>query len=247
VNIGTTAFTRAYKLNSWWCWITVVLLAGCYTTFVLKNDVLNRQVDTSPYLDVFDDPSCVRSNPLSLNNAGTEILNLEEEKSSLLVQSSLQSSASPSIRDSASSSAQLSVPGSVRIAASTEADMLKPPTKSSSSSSSMRSVPLWSTESYRYGALVKGDDSYLSILPDIRSSFLVSWRGELLKTRLLIEIIFASWAIWIIRSDIALIFKLSPLAQGVAWGRCPLWILNVFLLVALTIVAMSFSKKFDGE
>jgi hypothetical protein len=243
VNIGSTAFTRAYKLNNWWCWIAVVLLAAYYTSFVLKDDFLHGQVDTSPYLDVFDDPSIVRSNPISLESASRETFKEEEEeKRSLLVQSSPQASASPSIRVAGSKSVQASVSGSVVTPDSAEPGVLQP-SANSSSSSSLNSVPLASAEAHGYGALVNGDNSLLSILPEIRASFLVSWRREFQKIRLLFEILLASWAIWIIRRDIALIFKLSPLAQGVAWGRCPLWILNVFLLAALAIVAMSYNKK----
>jgi hypothetical protein len=244
VNIGAMAFERAYKLNNWWCWITVVFLASCYAIFVLKNEILPRQVDTSPYLDVFDEPLSVRSNPLSSNMTTAAAFNLEEEKHSLLAQPFPEASASPSIRASMSEVAQASVPGSVTHSTAAAADIFNPVSKSSSSStSSMRSVPFGSAEAYGYGAMGNGDNSHLSILPEIRASFLVSWTAELRKIRLLIEILLASWAIWIIRRDVALIVKLSSLAQGVAWGGCPLWILNVFLLTALAIFAMSYKKK----
>jgi hypothetical protein len=114
----------------------------------------------------------------------------------------------------------------------------------------MNSVPLGSADdSGGYGALGNHFQSNLSISPEIRATFIVSWRSELEKIRLLFEVLVASWAVWIIRRDIALIVKLSPLVKGLAWGRCPLWILNIFFLVVLVVFANAYTnrKKENGR
>ncbi|KAG7370810.1 hypothetical protein IV203_019380 [Nitzschia inconspicua] len=229
VNIGTVAFTGAYKLNNWWCWISVVALAGCYTFFVLKSNFFDRQVDMSEYLGVFDTVS-VGSNPAGISRASVD---MEYEKQSLL--------ARPSDQGAISSSAQESVQVSMQrsIMSSTSSEICKSEPKLPSSSS-MRSVPLGSADVSSYGTT---DRTHLTILPEIRSSFVRSWTGELRKIQLLAEILVASWAVWIIRRDVAIIIKLSPLAKGIAWGRCPFWILNIFLLVALAIFAVSYNRK----
>jgi len=80
--------------------------------------------------------------------------------------------------------------------------------------------------------------------PQIHSTFISSWRIELEKLRLVLEILLACWAIWIIRSSIILIVKLSPLTTSdIAWGRCPLWILNIFLMVALICFGIRYNNN----
>lgn len=236
VNIGTVAFTGAYRLNNWWCWIMVVSLAGCYTSFLLKTDWLDRRMDVSEYLDVFDTVT-VESNPLSYEERSRNSVDNQEEKVSLLAQSSLRGSLSESMRDSASDYVETSAQGSIMNSAS---PAYSKSDQRSSSSSSMRSVPLGNAEASGYGAT---DQIQTMILPEIRATFVRSWTSELRKTLLLVEILVVSWAVWIIRRNIILIFKLSPLVKGIAWGRCPLWILNIFFFVALAVFAMSYNRK----
>ena len=76
------------------------------------------------------------------------------------------------------------------------------------------------------------------------SSMDFSWNRDLIKVRLLFEFWLASLALWIIRRDLELIRKLSPLSAGLVWGMAPLWIVNIclFLIIATLIVSLANIK-----
>jgi hypothetical protein len=235
VNIGSIAFTGAYKLNNWWCWISVFLLSACYSVYVVKTNYVNSQFDTSGYLEVFDaSPSIVSGGPSKI----------EHEKRLLLAELSLPESVQQAMGNSITGSLEGSAQGSIM---SPDSGSSSPEPPAVKSSSSMSSVPLGDVERTGYGATSNGSHAYMSIIPEIRSSFVSSWSCELGKLQLLFEMVVASWALWIIRTDIILIFKLSPMAKDFAWGRCPLWILNIFFLFILVTVAMSWNKKGESS
>lgn len=116
------------------------------------------------------------------------------------------------------------------------------PNASAESSSSMQSVPVGDSE-------CRNDDDYGSLSNSFRASLSASprnfsWKSELEKIRLLLEFWLASIGLWIVRRDLELIRKLSPLATGVVWGRAPLWILNIcFSLVFATLTVSLANMK----
>ena len=87
-------------------------------------------------------------------------------------------------------------------------------------------------------------DHLFNDYPQIHSTFVSSWKIELEKLRLVFELLLACWAIWIMRSSIMLIVKLAPLTRSdIAWGRCPLWVLNIFLMMALICFGIRFNHS----
>jgi hypothetical protein len=99
-----------------------------------------------------------------------------------------------------------------------------------------------------YGTLVGTTDEdryrhFLNEYPHIHSTFISSWRVELEKLRLVMEILLACWSIWVVWNSVNLIVKLSPLASEVTWGRCPLWILNIFLLAILICFGIWYTSQ----
>lgn len=249
VNVGSAAFKRAYLMNIWWTWIVVFGLAACYTFYVIRHqDMLRTTTDTSEYLDAFDADALSKGSAAG-HDIYTSLGNEQNiERQSLLsnsppesvqgsVQGSVHGSAQRSYRDSVHDSPSSTTQGAVL-------PITNPLPSHRSSSSSMKSVPLRNEEDRGgYGALGDFSRSNPSVSPEIRATFIVSWRSELEKVRLLFEILVASWAVWIIRRDIELIVKLSPLVKGLAWGRCPLWILNIFLLVILVAAAKAYTNR----
>jgi hypothetical protein len=94
-----------------------------------------------------------------------------------------------------------------------------------------------------YGSVTTEEGDAQSISTQIASTFITSWRAELDKIRLLFEFLIASWALWIIRRDMILIMKLSPLSPDLVWGGFPLWILALLLLVVLGFTRYTFSTS----
>jgi hypothetical protein len=253
VNVGSAPFKRAYQMNIWWTWIMVFGLASCYTLCVKRDrDALRTPTDTSEYLDVFDTDACSNGSLAGHGNYTSPGDEQSIERQSLLsnyAPESLQGSVQGSVQGPLQGSVQHSFRDSVQQSTSSTTQgvilpMTNPPRSYRSSSSSMKSVPLQNENVLGgYGALGDLSTSNHSISPEIRATFIVSWRSELEKIRLLFEILVASWAVWIVRRDIELIVKFSPLVKGLAWGRCPLWILNVFLLVILLALSKVYTNN----
>jgi hypothetical protein len=89
-----------------------------------------------------------------------------------------------------------------------------------------------------YGSVTADANQFIPA--EIASTFITSWATELNKVRLLFEFLIVSWALWIIRRDMMLIMKLSPLSHDLVWGVFPLWILDVSLLAFLGFIASAF-------
>lgn len=219
--IGTITFGRAHVLNSSLLWLAVLCMSLWYGIFIQthKNAVANDLLTNC--CDGFDNVIPIIRNECVSGN--------ENERHSLLATSdheSFQASAPSSDNNlSTGSSNQSSLHNSQQV---------------SSSSPSMESVPIGSTEyedECDYGSLTDIFRAHLSTSPD---NF--SWKTELLKVRLLFEVLIASVAIWIVRRDLSLIRKLSPLAKDLVWGKAPLWILNILCFTAVATVVISFAN-----
>ncbi len=113
------------------------------------------------------------------------------------------------------------------------------PSTSSGSQPSMYTIPVGSSDSYNHEDDHGSLSRYLGHL-----SFNARLASDLEKVRLLLEIYLASLGLWIMRKDLELIRKLSPLASLV-WGQAPLWIVNIclFLVLASLIVSVANIKK----
>jgi Na+-transporting NADH:ubiquinone oxidoreductase subunit NqrE len=109
---------------------------------------------------------------------------------------------------------------------------------------SMRSVEMGDSlyDNDDYGSLSNIFRSHLSTSP-----MKFSWKSELEKTRLLFEFWMVSLALWIVRRDLALIRKLSPLSTELVWGQVPLWILNSCLIILFVTLIVSFSNMKFGR
>jgi hypothetical protein len=108
--------------------------------------------------------------------------------------------------------------------------------RSTPSSNSWGSVDLGSASSSRtagmsYGSTQDGANTLFS--SEVSSTFITSWTAQLGRLMFLVEILLASWAVWVIRHDMVVILKLSPLAPRIAWGFFPLWVLDIMLAVLL--------------
>ena len=227
--VGTMAFTQVDKLNTYVVWFFVLLISVCYT-FHIQNHKYAVADDLSVHLDDVEDQSSNHNNGQSKNNESVHFdsMNKGDESDSLLP-ACIQGSATHN-------------PGSVQGSCQGYKSSIQGSKISVVSSSSMRSIQLESVESDEYGSLSNIFRAHLSTSP-----LEFSWESELEKIRLLFEILIASFAIWIIRRDLALIRKLSPLTAGLVWGALPLWILNIFLVVIVATGAVMFAMKKIGK
>lgn len=92
-----------------------------------------------------------------------------------------------------------------------------------------------------YGSTMT-EDVHRSLSPEISSTFISSWVAQLNQLKLLLDMLLASWAVWVSRHNILIIFKLSPISPGIVWGFFPLWVLDVFLFALLGVLIHGFCK-----
>ena len=224
--IATVAFERVHLVNTYAVWLAVLCISASYGIFVQKNnyavadDLLTYYGDISEVLY-----------PTS-NSDGES--GKENERLSLLSMPYQERS-----HESLSESAEGFFMGSPNKSPIQNSKV------SAESSTSMQSIPIGSTESknkVEYESLTNSFRARLSTSP---VNF--SWKSELEKVRLLFELLIASVAIWIVRRDLSLIRKLSPLAKDVIWGRAPLWILNIFLFIAFATFVVAFANTKFGQ
>jgi hypothetical protein len=112
----------------------------------------------------------------------------------------------------------------------------------------MRSVPLGDgsgSEGHTAGSSVAAGYGTIGMAPMVMTQ--ARYILQLKKIRFLFEIFIACWAVWIVRRNVVLIIRLSPLVGDLAWGRCPLWILNIFAFVVIAWFVLACNKKcLDG-
>lgn len=84
------------------------------------------------------------------------------------------------------------------------------------------------TKDNNYGSTVVTNGHEFS--SEISSTFISSWTAQLSRLCFLVDMVLASWSIWVVRYNVAVIFKISPLSPGIVWGYMPLWVLNLVLL-----------------
>ncbi|OEU08822.1 hypothetical protein FRACYDRAFT_271597 [Fragilariopsis cylindrus CCMP1102] len=227
--VGTMAFTQVDKVNTYVVWFFVLIISVCYTIHI-QNHKYAVADDLSVHLDDVEDQSSNHNNGQSKNYDSDHFdsMNKGDESDSLLP-ACIQGSTTNN-------------PGSVQGSCQGYKSSIQGSKISVVSSSLMRSIQLESVESDEYGSLSNIFRAHLSTSP-----LEFSWESELEKIRLLFEILIASFAIWIIRRDLALIRKLSPLTAGLVWGALPLWILNIFLVVIVATGAVMFAVKKIGK
>jgi hypothetical protein len=92
-----------------------------------------------------------------------------------------------------------------------------------------------------YGALPTA--TLPSIAQEVQSSLVSPWSIDFRKVQLLFEILVACWSAAVVWRDCILILKLYPMVQGLAWGMCPLWILNIFVLLAVLVLVVECQWK----
>lgn len=93
----------------------------------------------------------------------------------------------------------------------------------------------WSIADLSYGSTQ--ESTIMSVGPEVASTFISSWATQLNRLMFLAEILLASWALWVVRYDMAIIFKLSPLAPRIIWGFFPLWVLDIILAALFAALA----------
>ena len=114
------------------------------------------------------------------------------------------------------------------------------------SSGSMRSVPLGDDGGGGSGSSAGGHTTTIGTMPMMIMTQ-AKYISQLKKIRFLFEIFIACWAVWIVRRNVVLIIKLSPLVGDLAWGRCPLWILNIFAFVVIAWSVLACNNKCGGN
>jgi hypothetical protein len=85
-----------------------------------------------------------------------------------------------------------------------------------------------------YGSTVVTNGNEFS--SEISSTFISSWTAQLNRLCFLLDMVLASWSVWVARYNISVIFKISPLSPGIVWGYMPLWVLNLVLLTVFAAV-----------
>eukprot|EP00537_Pseudo-nitzschia_pungens_P002765 CAMPEP_0172364280 /NCGR_PEP_ID=MMETSP1060-20121228/7446_1 /TAXON_ID=37318 /ORGANISM="Pseudo-nitzschia pungens, Strain cf. cingulata" /LENGTH=739 /DNA_ID=CAMNT_0013087243 /DNA_START=365 /DNA_END=2585 /DNA_ORIENTATION=- len=216
--IGTITFGRAFVLNSSLLWLAVLCMSLWYGIYIQTH---KHAVADDLLMSRCDESSNVGSDGIFSN---------ENEQHSLLV-----------------TSHQELIQGSVPLSGNQVPAILSSLSslRSSETSPSMVSIPIGSSESKDdcdYGSLTNFFRAHLSTSPE---NF--SWYAELQKVRLLFELLIASMAIWIVRRDLSLIRKLSPLANDLVWGKVPLWIVNILIFSAVATVVISFANMKRGR
>jgi hypothetical protein len=91
-----------------------------------------------------------------------------------------------------------------------------------------------------YGSTSMG--SITTFAPEIAATFISSWSAQVTRLMVLFDSLLASWATWVARHNISVIFKLSPLSAGIVWGFFPMWVLGVVLVLSLVACLFSFCE-----
>lgn len=78
-----------------------------------------------------------------------------------------------------------------------------------------------------------GTSDSLALAPAISSTFISSWEVQFTRLGLLVDLLAATWALWVVRKDLVLIFKLSSIPTKIVWGLLPLWVAGVAVLVPM--------------
>jgi len=225
------ALVSAIEMLLCWCWMGTVAFKQVHklNTFVAWLVVLCMSVGHGIFLRTrgYTVPEYLPTRcgmEFGIISDSTNNVSNDDERNSLLV---------PSFPGSS----QGYIPGAFQ-----GSFVIPSPNASAESSSSMQSVPVGDSE-------CRNDDDYGSLSNSFRASLSASprnfsWKSELEKIRLLLEFWLASIGLWIVRRDLELIRKLSPLATGIVWGRAPLWILNIcFSLVFATLTVSLANMK----
>lgn len=105
-------------------------------------------------------------------------------------------------------------------------------------SPSLESVDLKSRDSHRstYGS-TSSTKTGRELSHEINATFVSPWPSQVTRLKVLVDILLASWALWVARHNLWLIFRLSPISAGIVWGFFPLWVLGASLVA---IIALSF-------
>jgi len=224
--IGIVAFERVHLVNTYAVWLAVLCMSTCYGIFVQTNNYTGADDLLTYYGDISEDLS-----PISSSDGEFGKENEQRSLLSMPYQESSQVSLSESAEDLFMGTPNKSPIQNSKV--------------SVESSTSMQSIPIGSTESKNdvdYGLLTNSFRARLYTSP---VNF--SWKSEFEKVRLLFELLITSVAIWIVRRDLSLIRKLSPLAKDIIWGRAPLWILNIFLFIVFATFVVAFANIKFGK
>ena len=218
VNFGYTAFSDAHLLNGFGMWILVlfVSLGHVYYFEFLANlfDGVDFWLETG-----------------TRQTMDSTITNSESQ--SLKTGSHPSDQRDETVVDEAYAGSEMS---SLVTASSIMAGA------STSTGREMLSIDLESASS-NYGSVFPSEENNDgSISTPIASTSCFSWRSELEKLRLVLDILLASWSLWIIRSDVYLMKKLSPISGSLVWGALPHWF-YLFAVVALVSICISVTKR----
>lgn len=224
--MGTVAFTQVHKLNTYMAWLIVLCISIGYGYYVQTEEYAFGYLPTRSGTDF--------GAPLGAASSSDCQLSKNEERISLLM-------------PACSTVSQGSIPGYSKDSFAVNPSNSSPVVQSSavsagfSSLTSMQSVPIGdSNKTY--------DDDYKTFSNILSTSLPnFSWISEPEKIWLLLEFCIVSFALWIVRRDLAMIRKLSPLAAGLIWGQVPLWILNTCLIVLFAKLIVSFASKKNGK
>ncbi len=181
VNLGTTIFSRVYKLNASWLWGIVATTATLHIIFFESYNQHSAEIGS--IADGLDASSISTFE----KDQGTELRSFVDDASRT--------------------------------------------NDSGHETFDFCTITSKCTNNTSYGSTL--GNAGVGCHSEISLTFISSWASQLNRLKFLLDVLLASWAVWVARHNVAVIFKISPLSPGIVWGFIPLWILDL-VLVALS-------------
>jgi chemotaxis protein histidine kinase CheA len=223
VNFGYPAFADAHLLNGMGLWILVlfVSLGHVYYFEFLANlfDGVDFWLETGT-VQTMDSTITHSQSPSHQDQAGSHPSDQRDE-----------TVANEAYCDSSEMSSLVTTASCIMAEESTSTrrrDMLSIDLEPSSASGSYGS------------AFPSEENNNETTYTPIASTSLFSWRSELEKLRLVLDVLLTSWSLWIIRSDVYLMKSLSPISGSLVWGALPHWF---YLFVFLALVSLCIKSQ----
>ena len=220
VNFGYTVFSDAHLLNGYGMWILVLFVCLCHVYYFefLANlfDGIDFWLETGTCQTM---DSTITNSESQWHQTGSHPSDPDQRDESVANEVS-----------DASEMSSLVTASSIMAEAST------------STGREMLSIDLELASSNYGSAFPSEENNDGTISTPIASTSCFSWRSELEKLRLVLDVLLASWSLWIIRSDVYLMKKLSPISGSLVWGHLPHWF-YLFAVVALVSICISVAKS----
>jgi hypothetical protein len=228
VNFGYTAFANAHILNSWGMWVLVLFVSLFHVYYFEFLASLFDGVDF--WLETGTNQT--------MDSTISNLESTQSRQAGSLLPSYHQRDETVVANEASDVSEMSSLVMDSSIMAEASSSTIR--------REEMLSVNIESASSHHYGSVFPSDENNNtgtgSMSTPIALTSIFTWRSELEKLRLLLDVLLASWSVWIIRSDVYLMKTLSPISGSLVWGALPRWC-YFFAFCALVRLVISATKN----